>query len=163
MDRRTLLALVLSAIVIIITPRIFRPNVAPVDSTALGATADSAAQPAPPVAIPAAHTPTPPPAPELASQPDTVRTGSAAVVFSSPGASVATIKLLGYADLSPRHAGPVTLAEPSAPLLRFRLVEGNDTLPLSRVAMTARRDSTGVTYEANSPSMTIEYRVGTGG
>jgi YidC/Oxa1 family membrane protein insertase len=181
MDRRTLLALVLSALVIVFTPMLFRglsgrpaaspaaarDTSAPRDSSAPGATAAAPTQaPAgqPEVTRPAAPTSSP-----LHAQGDTtsVAAAKARYAFTTAGAAPTSIVLDAYPNLSPtRSAQPKAMmaaslraSGPTArPLLRYRIVQGTDTLALDTVAFRAERNGNGITFTSSGASpMSIRY------
>jgi len=146
MDRRTLLALGLTALVIMVTPILFpappRPPM-PVDST-LDTTARA---PAAAVAAPSATpSPTPPrrdtpraaavaPAPAVRPETTTVETGRAIFQFVSPGATPTAVVLPEYRSLRPGavQGAPVSLVEPGDRLLSLALQTGNQVVSLDTV------------------------------
>ena len=178
MDRRTFLALLLSALVIVVTPIVFhgfgpRQSPAPVASRDTSATATAPATPTPtatasqPAAtpVPALSAPTAPPR----STTDTTTVDAAKVryVFSSGGgAAPRSIQLLSYANLSGSQRTPAratlagTATGPAAlPLLRYRLIQSADTVALDTVAFRADRDANGITFtSAGTPAVTIRYQ-----
>ncbi|HKN68994.1 MAG TPA: membrane protein insertase YidC [Gemmatimonadaceae bacterium] len=178
MDRRTFLALLLSALVIVVTPILFHsfgPRQSPPLVTSRDTTATASA-PAPPTPIatagqpaakpaPAVSPPTVPPRPPT----DTTSVDAAKVryVFSSGGgAAPKSIQLLSYANLSatPRTPARATLAATATgsaalPLLRYRLVQSTDTVALDTVVFRADRDAKGITFtSAGTPAVTIRYQ-----
>lgn len=177
MDRRTFLALLLSALVIVVTPILFRgfggrPRTAPPashDTTTSAASAPTPtaqapiASPQPATAAPALSLPTA--APRPAADTTTVDAAKTRYVFSTAGAAPQTIVLSGYANLSTGQRNPAraTLAaspptHPAAlPLLRYRLVRSSDTLALDTVAFRAQRDANGITFTSSVPAVTIRY------
>src|SRR5690242_16214337 len=138
MDRRTLLALVLMAIVIVVTPMLFpssrRPTtatvhdsstiVAPSPSTAIPSTAP-ANQPAAPT-IGAAPTPAPvatsaAPAAPVRAETLAVNTPRAKTLFVSPGAAPLSVTVGGYRSLRPgAHDTAIVVQQSKGPLLRYR-------------------------------------------
>ena len=176
MDRRTLLALLLSALVIVITPILFRgfggrqplPATASRDSSAASAPTTAAqtanassppAAPAPAVSLPAA-------APRSMADTASVDAAKTRYVFSTAGAAPQAILLDAYANLSPSErsrprarlaASPTS--PPALPLLRYRLVRSSDTLALDTVAFRAERDANGITFtSAGAPAVTVRYQ-----
>src|SRR5438477_5723580 len=182
MDRRTFLALFLTAIVIVLTPMLFRGfggrrAVRPTqgDTVAagprVGATASAAS--APPALAPM-------PAPVAAPIATTagvarVRADTASVeyqktryMFTTAGAAPAAVLLSAYPDLRTRAtpparatlaAGPVSPAVSStAPLLRYRIVRGGDTLSLDTIPFRVARSPDGVTFMSGSPPITLRYQ-----
>ena len=162
MDKRFLLALTLSAIVLVVTPLLFQSTRPPAPAATRGATGaahDPAPQPAalaPTVTSPApshvqpapgATTPTASVSP-VASAPSettTVVTNRSRYRFPSAGAAPAQVTLDSFPNLRAKGT-PVTLAPERAPLLSYRLVLGADTIPLSTVAAThtKRTSATGL-------------------
>src|SRR4051812_38181545 len=177
MDRRTFLALLLSALVIVVTPILFRgfggrPRIAPTASHDTTTNATSAPAPAAqaPIANPQPVTAAPALSLPTAATPSAADTASADAaktryVFSTAGAAPQTIVLSGYANLSTGQRNPAraTLAasptHPAAlPLLRYRLVRSSDTLALDTVAFRAQRDANGITFTSSAPAVTIRYQ-----
>ena len=178
MDRRTFVALFLTALVIVLTPMIFRgfygsrpplPPNAPADS--VSAKTDSARAASAPA--PNANATQASPAPVVAAAPSTrplsdttgVDAGKTHVTFSTAGASPAAITLASYANLraAARPQPKATLASgvsgATEPLLRYRLVRGGDTLALDTVAFRPERTSDGVTFTSASPvPITLHYQ-----
>lgn len=177
MDRRTFLALLLSALVIVVTPILFRgfgarqplPPVAPRDTTATASSPTTAAPPpttsqlpTAPAPIPSATTATP----RLATDTASVEAAKTRYVFSTAGAAPKSIQLSAYSNLSANQRTPAkaTLAAsptgPAAlPLLRYRLVRSADTVALDTMAFRAERDANGITFRsAGAPAMTIRYQ-----
>ena len=175
MDRRTLIALGLMAIVIIITPMLFpgaRKNAA--DSAAfVAARADSqrAAAAATPSAAPApAATTTPtvgaaPPqtttaltqAPRVADS-ATLSSPRTQLVLSNQGAAPQSVHIDGYNDLRPGRKGtPATIASSRGPLLHYRLARGADTIALDTVAFSV--STVGNTTTFTSPIITLSYKL----
>jgi YidC/Oxa1 family membrane protein insertase len=179
MDRRTLLALVLTAIVIVATPMIFpsprRELPAPRDSIVVAR--DSSA----PTPVPiAAQTPTvsaappsrTPSAPVAAQRAETtvVRTSSATYGFVSPGGTISSVTLPAYRSLraGAQAQTPVELVPPNDRLIHLRLVAsgGRDTLAFDTVAFRAappRTEGGSVIQEFTSTSattpITLRYRL----
>lgn len=176
MDRRTLLALLLSALVIVVTPILFRgfgarqslPPAVSRDTTAAPvapATSAPTATTQPPVVqsptLPAT-TPTARPAADTTS----VDAAKARYVFSTAGAAPTSIQLVAYGNLTPGQrnptratlaASPMTLT--ALPLLRYRVVGARDTLALDTMAFRADRDANGVTFRSlGAPRLTIRYQ-----
>ena len=180
MDRRTLLALLLTAIVIVATPILFpapRRN-APVDSTLVAdsvtarAGATTTAQPATPAQRAPAPTigaaPAPaaaiPPAP-VAIETTTVTTNKATYRFE--GATPSSVMLRDYRSLVPgtpkdQH---VELVPAGDRLFRLHIVRGADTLALDRAQFRAeaqRREGDAVVQSFTSTNLpapvTLTYR-----
>ena len=187
MDKRTILALALVAIVIIITPKLF-PSATPVrsapaDSARAGAgaaitpattpaeSAAAGARPAPAIVeTPAAvRSPddtgavagTPPP---TSARADTtlVRSAAAEYSLSSLGASLLSVRLLGYQALS-GSGGNVVLTSGNDPLIDFRILAPGDTLSLRRTPFALERapGASGtevLTYRATVGSRPVQVR-----
>ena len=150
MDRRTLLALLLTAIVIVITPMLFpssRRTSPPTDTIAV-AQRDSVRDTAPPP-TPLVATPTPaqrqptvsaaPPGGVVRAETTIVRTQHARYPIVSPGGTPANVVLPEYESLRPGAASdtPVRLVEPNDRLIRLTLVSDRDTVALDNVAFRA--------------------------
>ena len=160
MDKRFFIALLLTALVVAITPVLFPgPAPTPVPASARRTPAPGAVASAPGAApatavatnAPAAAVSTPgPPAagplvvPGAAAETTTVGTSHARYSFSSLGAVPVAARMLDYRSLSrgERRAQPVELTRAGEPLLRYRIVVGADTVALDRVQfMLAAVDS----------------------
>jgi YidC/Oxa1 family membrane protein insertase len=174
MDKRFFLAILLTGGVVLLTPVLFPRPTAP---TPIAAVADSGA--ATPTASPTTS-PTAPatamaagaaPAPTLAagagvasaaappSAPiETLTVGNTLTtfVFSSQGATFLRAELPGFARLG-NDTGTVALAHGREPLLRYTLLAGGDTIPLSALAFTASRDAA-----ATGERLRFDAAVGTG-
>jgi len=138
MDRRTVLALVLVAAVIILTPRLFPPARPPVqlpaDSLVL---TDSSARPAVDTSRPAAVS-----APVSVSTPETtlvripaetlhVADTNAAFSVLNTGAALQQVELKQFRALHGRE-GSVRLEGRGTPLIKFRGIVGRDTIRFDR-------------------------------
>ena len=174
MDRRTLLALFLTAIVIIFTPILLRrlgvgrqlPASAPGDTSATVANQAPASAPPPAVEAPipgaVAATPTPP-----RKQGDTTSVDFAKTqyTFAISGAAPQAVSLSAY-----RNLGASSKTQPKAtllggkpgiapPLLRYRIVRGADTVALDTVAFTAERSNDAITFRSHGQSpVTVRYQ-----
>jgi YidC/Oxa1 family membrane protein insertase len=180
MDRRTLIALVLTAIVIVATPMLFpsarrRPAPPPADTGRVAPR--DAALPAlptlPTVAPPAQPTPS---APTISAAPPTaparaettlVRTNHAVHAIVSPGGTPAMVMLPEYRSLRPGTAPnrPANLLEPGDRLVRLRLATDRDTIALDTIAFRAdaeRREGNTIVRSFSSVSaalpITLRYR-----
>jgi len=146
MERRLLLALVLTAVVFVVTPMLFpspkRPASRGSDTSAaarnVDSTANQAALPAPPVA---GNAPSRAVAQPLAvrAESTTVNLGDASYVIASPGGTPVNVVLPQYASLRPGvpHQTPVSLLDPGERLFRLRLIGERDTIALDTVAFRA--------------------------
>lgn len=182
MDRRTFLALLLSALVIVITPILFRgfggrqplPATASRDTTSAAAPPVTAAQPttsttmstSPPPAAPAAATTLPAAAPRAMADTASVDAAKTRYVFSTAGAAPQAILLDAYANLSASQRSRARarlatspMSPPAVPLLRYRVVRSSDTLALDTLAFRAQRDANGITFTtAGAAAVTIRYQ-----
>jgi YidC/Oxa1 family membrane protein insertase len=152
MDRRIVLALILSALVFFITPTLFPPE-PPAPGDRADTTAVTAAMPAP-VAAPQVQQPVATPdtsafgahatadAATVAAETTLVVTNRATYAFSSVGASIVGAEMRGYRNLAVENA-PVQLAEPGIPLVSFALAVAGDTIELSRVPFSLTRTERG--------------------
>src|SRR5688572_3224135 len=167
MDKRSVIALVLIFIVII-GGGILRPKTPPVatDTTTVPTRVDSAPR------APAATTPAtrdtvssrPAIGPATSTQAVTVARAETTTVgakgrelrFVSPGASLSGVTLTDYPDLKRRN-GPIALAPTNGPLLRYRIVNGADTIHLDRLAFTRTQSAQGVEFVSANPAVRIAY------
>ena len=183
MDRRTFLALLLSALVIVFTPILFRgfggrrQQPAPVARDTNTATTPVASSPAAPTASTGSTTPTvaaataPPPSPtaansRLAGDTTSVSFGKTRYIFTTAGATPAAIVLNAYPNLSTTRAiqPKATLASQAAsgvtaqPLLRYRLARGADTIAFDTISFRAERTPNGITFTSTSvPDLAVRY------
>ena len=177
MDRRTLLALLLSALVIVFTPMLFRglgwrqappPRPARDTSTALrAAPASPAPEAVPPPVVTLPVSATPAPAARITSDTTSVAIGNAQYTFAAAGAAPAAIVLKAYPNLGPRRvaqpratldAAPVATGPATQPLLRYRLVRGADTVALDTIPFRVERAPNTITFvSSGSPAITIRY------
>ncbi|HSA55264.1 MAG TPA: YidC/Oxa1 family insertase periplasmic-domain containing protein [Gemmatimonadaceae bacterium] len=170
MDRRTVLAVILIAAVILLTPRFFPPGPAvqrPAPDTLVG----SPAAPAPPAptigARPDSITPAPapagaPPPPTASAPPETVsvRDSLAQYHFSTRGGVLESVDLTHYQAL-PSRSGVVTLRGKGNPLLRFIGIVGGDSVRFDSATFNVVRDSTAASSAASGmPSITMAGAVG---
>jgi YidC/Oxa1 family membrane protein insertase len=174
MDKRTILALVLMALVIVLTPMLYNPRRAqPVvtDSTTAPA-APATGTPAAPATAPNAR---------ADSAPDTARAVREAPIAGAPGArtfaaetavvaapnvrwaiqsagaSPVAIRLNAYRDLRPGARDTMTIRQDAGPLLHYRLAVGRDTISLDTVSFTVQRASSAVTFTSTAPPISISY------
>src|SRR4051812_17880934 len=173
MDRRTLIALGLMAIVIVITPILFpgAKKTNPADSTAIAAArADSqraVAPVAPTSAAPAPAAPTigaapqnaaPLAAPHAVAESIVASSPRVQLVLANPGAAPQSARVTGYKDLRPGHRDTsVTVAPSRGPLFRYRLARAADTVALDTVPFTAT--TSGSTTTLTSPLITLSYKL----
>lgn len=166
MEKRTVLALILVALVIVITPKLFRSPPGARPTATVTAPEPAVPSPAtPPATIPAA------PKPDTgAPARDSVRARPAAdsiavsdslsrTVFSSAGGSLLHVELTKYPalDKSDRY---VTLTAGASPLLSFRLLGQSDTVHLSDHVLSVDQ-SPGLTRfsgQVDGKGVEISYR-----
>jgi len=176
-DRRTILALVLVAAVIVLMPRLFpgRSRVVPQagDTTAVpaeqGTPAQSEKAPHDSTVAQLANrvpgTGAPVAAPGVPADTITVVDSVARYRFISTGGTLQDVELRRYRALS-RGDGSMVLRTPSAPLLRFRAVAARDTVRFDEVAFSSvgiavRRAGESVEMRSaiGSDSLTLSYAV----
>ena len=172
MDKRTLLALALMALVIVVTPRLFsskRPAASAKDSAAVpGATGDTAsrAQNSAPAAIPTDSTskvaamPAPPVARRDTAPREIVALTTTRAEYSlvNPGALPEAVRITTYKNLRPGRAADatdVTITDGAGPLLGYRIARGADTIQLDTLRFTVARQGSTVTF--TSPIVTLSY------
>jgi YidC/Oxa1 family membrane protein insertase len=179
MDKRTLLALVLMAIVLVGTPMLFpsaRRPVKPAIDTATSATAATL----PAVSSPVPATP-PAPQPSVAPAPATpvvssarprmlpadsavvVTTPRAQYLIENPGAAPRAVKMPSYRDLRPGRRDTMEVAQANGPLLHYRLALGADTIALDSVSFSVRQSGSAATFTSAAPRpISITYEAATG-
>ena len=149
MDKRLFLAFALSGAVVVATPLLFpRAKTAPVPAaTSMPATgADAAPVPSaagadvpqttaarPSVARAADSTAA---TPAIAAETLTVNTTVSHTSFSTLGAAPIDVQVLGYNSLG-AGKGVASIHQAREPLLRYRVISGNDTIDLAKVAFAA--------------------------
>jgi YidC/Oxa1 family membrane protein insertase len=168
MDKRFFLALVLTAIVIVATPLLFPGARRQPQTPGASAVADSTRQQPRPAEVP----PPPPSAPSsvpativnsnttslsrAAIESTTVRTARSTYVFTSRGGGPVSVVLDSYPSRRPSWSGrAVELVNPKAPLARYRLALGRDTIALDTVALRPARQDV-----AGAPTLTYTGNVG---
>ena len=184
MDKRFFLALILTALVIVVTPMIFpsprRPSASDTSSvTAVATPAETGtvAPPATPGPTPSGSTIGPTellntsPAP-VAAETTTVVTPHATYRLSSRGAVPISAEMHDYQALSRQgvriiKGDRVELVPPGEALLGYRIISPSDTISLDEVAFTVSEDSTAegkrVTYtgQSGTAQITITYAFST--
>ena len=149
MDKRLFLAFALSGVVVVATPLLFpRAKVAPapvaVAETATGSaeTATKAVEQVPgaPVAARAADNATAPAAALAVAETLIVNTSVSHTRFSTLGAAPLDVEVLGFNSLGATK-GVVSIHQLREPLLRYRVLSGNDTIDVSKVAFAATRSA----------------------
>jgi len=183
MDKRTILALVLMALVLVVTPMLFpssRRTAPPATadtsnaraaqrSTAPTTSAPNTTTVAPPaVAIDTPTRPTLPTAvPTLvsgATESTTVSVQREQLILVNPGAVPVAARLTGYRNLRPdrRDTGAV-IAQTRGPLLHYRLAMGSDTVALDSVRFGVAQSGSTVTFTSAAPAVSISYQPTSGG
>src|SRR5436190_16888201 len=178
MDRRTLFALLLTAIVIVVTPMLFpapkQPRRPTADTAGAQRNSDSSA-PIGAVPIPekqaAPSVPTAKPSPSnaqtAAAETTVVRTNRIVYYLTSPGGTPSSVTLPEYHSLRPDapRVTPVSLVDGRDRLLRLRVVTDRDTIALDTVAFKAappRREGNVIVQSLSSRSsaipITLTYR-----
>jgi YidC/Oxa1 family membrane protein insertase len=181
MDKRSLVALLLIAIVIVggnmLVPRAPVPAIV-VDSTAVRGTAPSAstsdsstsANPAatrpdtnprrPAVTTRPTTTAAPPPpvTPTIRAETATVVSDGRVARFVTPGAVPASVTLPDYQDLR-RRTGPLSIEPTTGPLLRYRIISGADTIRLDDLAFTKIQSGTRTEFVSRTPEVRIVYEM----
>ena len=149
MDRRTLLALLLTAIVIVVTPKIFptaRRDVPASDTLAVSAPDSARTSAAPTPAVPPSTPtigpaqPAPVQAPRaVVAETTTVRTQHAIYSIVSPGGTPVNVTLPDHRSLRPgaERGTPVRLLESGERLISLRLASATDTIALDTIAFRA--------------------------
>jgi len=175
MDRRTLQALLLSALVIVLTPILFRTlgwrgaaqTSAPVDTTRVGPPPASASAPQPTAAAQPTVVAQPAPAGRPAGDTTSISLPKVRYTFATSGAAPVGIALDAYRNLGPARAtqpkatlvANLTMSAAAAqPLLRYRVVAGTDTIALDTVAFRVERTGNNiVTFTSTAPAAVIRY------
>ena len=171
MDRRTLLALVLVALVILLTPRLFAPPPPVATRADSSVVVDSVRPP-----IDTAQRTVSPTPPAVAAQPETtlvrvpaetlhVGDSTSAFTFVNQGGALQQVEMRQFRALGGRE-GVVKLEGDGAPLLAFRGIVGRDTIDFASTPFrTVRRDISGttsqITYEGvvGSDTLLLDYLV----
>ena len=170
MDKRSVLALFLILVVIVagtmLQQRLYPPVV---DSTRV----DSAALTTPPVPAPAARQDSAAPPPSIspvasqatipavaAARPETTtfQARGREMAFSTQGATLTSVTLPEYRDLK-RRTGLLALKSEGAPLLRYRIVNGADTIHFDRTPFTHSQTAQGVEFVSATPAIRVRYDV----
>lgn len=177
MDKRLSIALLLTAIIVAVTPILFPTprRTATTTTTARGQTPrDSVVgQTSANVVSPIAQAPvstvdsakTPSAVPAITPQISTINTARSTYHFSNIGAAPVSVVMKGYKNLSPVK-GDVDLMIPGRSLIRYSLVLQRDTIPLDKTAFqsTVSTNAAGgkvVTYQTvvNGVPVAISYDV----
>jgi YidC/Oxa1 family membrane protein insertase len=171
MDKRTILALILMALVIVVTPRLFQSsrrsttqaadstNAANVPAAAPASAAPTTSQPAPPAVVekPTAA-PSAPSLPAGAVDSATLATSHGQITLVSPGAVPMSVQVTGFRNLRPDRRDTIaTIAQPHGPLLHYRLAMGSDTISLDTVRFAIERSGSTTTFASTAPAFSISY------
>lgn len=150
MDRRTVLALVLVAAVILLTPKLFPPPpVAPVAADSIGAV-DTVPSPADSQVAPPAAVTVQAPRPEsivvrVPAETLVVADSNAAFSFVNTGGALQAVEMRQFRSLGGAQ-GPVRLEGRGSPLLSFRGIVGRDTVAFDTATFRVlARETTGST------------------
>ena len=148
MDRRFFLALLLSGVVVILTPVFFpRARMTPPPATTASSTPPGAGAPpaTAPVTTPTTIGPASAPSASVPPQAPAVRPETLALAnelttlrFSTIGAALVAVDLPRYRQLGGRE-GTVQLGDGAVPLWRHRLLAGGDTIPIATTAFRTSR------------------------
>ena len=171
MDKRSVLALFL-ILAVIIAGWIIQPLVNPpvTDSVVVDSSATVAAPP--PATTPRRDSVSPAPtinaatatattsaAPPMARAETTVvRAQGREMSFVTPGASLASVTLPDYRDLK-RRTGPLSLRSDDGALIRYRIVNGADTVHFDRLPFTRTQTERSVEFVSTSPAVRVRYDV----
>jgi YidC/Oxa1 family membrane protein insertase len=164
MDKRTLLAAALMALVIVLTPRIFSSRSAPpprADSTVVTSPAPAnsavAVTQAPPVAPARADTSTQHVARPI-TQAAILTTPRASFALMNPGAAPGDVTLPSFRDLRPgeRKGSSVVIAPAGRLQFVYRLANAPDTIALDTLAFTVAQTPSEVTF--SSAPISLTYR-----
>jgi YidC/Oxa1 family membrane protein insertase len=172
MDKRTILALALVAIVIIITPKLFPsaprripPSVAAPDSSATAATVIPGADTSVPATVDSGRTTRPAqverPATAATAETTLVRTAAADYRFSNVGAAPLDVTLAAYRALD-RSDRQVTLQSNGHSLIGYRLIAEADTIDLERSRFTVaqsedQRGHVTLSYTGTGDAAGVEF------
>jgi len=170
MDKRTLLALALMALVIVFTPMLYprrTPPPAPDTSRAQPnaptptPTARDTNRPAAPDTVrsgrPSATTSEAPPARTLSAETTSVATPQVRWSLQSTGAAPLLVQLNGYRDLRPRARDTMMIRQDAGPLLHYRLATGADTVSLDTIPFSVQRTNGSVTFTSTTAAVAITY------
>ncbi len=170
MDRRTVLALVLVAAVILLTPKLFAPPRAPLPSDSVALT-DSAPRPTmdtaatPAAAAPVAVAPRDTTVVRIPAETLHVADSNSSIAFVSTGGALQRVELKQYKSRAP-SGGPVILEGRGAPLLKFRGIVGRDTVAFDTATFRVlRNQSSGSTSQiafegvVGSDTLSLDYAI----
>jgi YidC/Oxa1 family membrane protein insertase len=172
MDKRTLLALALMALVLVGMPILFpgtRRPVSPASDTSAPSAAIPPAATVPATRVESVEAAAPkrqaraPESRALPADTTTVSNPQMRQVLAAPGAAPLAAELVDYRDLRPGSAGPMVVRQLSGPLLSYRLVLGDAVVDLDTVPFTIRREDRSAVFEATNPAVTIRYNLADSG
>ena len=157
MEKRLFLAMILTALVLVVVPRFFtRPPAPPgriaadTGQAAASAAVDTAQQAAVPDSgrtVRATDTPIAPSLSVVPPETTVVATPTTRYRFTNEGAKLVGSELTQYRALT-RRGGAVELSRPGEALLRYRLAFSRDTISLDHVAFRTERTDDSLTYRA---------------
>jgi YidC/Oxa1 family membrane protein insertase len=171
MDKRTILTLILMALVIVVTPRLFpssrrsttqaadSTNAAKVPAAVPASAAPTTSQPAPPAVVeqPAAA-PSSPSLSVRAVDSAALATSHGEINLVSPGAVPLSVQVTGFRNLRPDRRDTIaTIAQLRGPLLHYRLAMGSDTISLDTVRFAIERSGSTTTFASSAPAISISY------
>lgn len=189
MDKRLFIALLLTALVVVLTPVVF-PSPRMTRPVADTSAVNLDREPRPPTdSSPAVETSVPdsaviagirgadrPRVQPVVAETTVVEAGGSQYRFTSPGAAPVSVRLPAYKSLRPDGQGSVDLVRPGDQLLRYHLVIGPDTVALDTIPMRASVSTRGenvttVSYRSsplslsagNTPQITLSYSIPSGG
>ena len=177
MEKRLVLAMVLTALVLVVIPRLFNTPAVVTPPTADSMTSTTSGRRDTPAVAgdPASSVPGSPnavgslPATAFAVPAETTMFTPAAVVDTAPtstyrfvnrGATLIGVELLRYRALT-QQGGNVQIARDGEPLLRYRLALGQDTVVLDDITFRGEQAGSTVTYTApvRDANLSIAYTV----
>ena len=167
MDKRSLAALFLIALVIVggqlLMPRTPPPVVSADSSTTTRqATPDSGPaspviSPRPTVRTATSVTPAQPKLAAVRAETVSVSQGGRSAQFVTAGAAPVSVTLPAqYPDLKRRN-GPLSITPTHGPLMRYRIVNGADTISLDDLAFTATHSGSTTEFVSSSPDVRVTY------
>lgn len=178
MDKRSLVALVLIALVIVGGQLLMPRSPAPVlaidtsaPSSAVQPTSSGSADTSARVAAPPSRPPTVSAAPATSAavasaqatpavRPETAVVSAPGRIarFVTPGAVPASVTLPEYPDLRLR-SGALSITPLDGPLMRFRIVNDADTIRLDNLAFTKTQTASTVEFRSKSPDVRVRYEM----
>jgi YidC/Oxa1 family membrane protein insertase len=173
MDRRTVVALVLMALVIVVTPRLF-PSPKRATPDAIAADSAKALSAAAALDTLAKVSVTPPTISASAPAKVSAQSATPAVVVAadsvvlaasksqlsiiSPGGVPSVVRLNDYINLRPGTRQPMVVGQQRGPLLHYRIARGRDTIALDTVRFAIQHDASTTTLTSSTPAITIVYK-----